>query len=143
MSQLLSRDKQQRSVNDWAHIHVTPMSFVPGTQVIKYLGRVELHFIKESFIIREQGGMSSFTHRFLLEVCQIAKSHVHSLGGNCLLSYRIMNVIISEKESKNQGYCLVEVSGDVVFVAPVPTSHKQVLKGFKKLADLSKSTKWL
>jgi hypothetical protein len=49
---------------------------------------VNLHFIKESFTIREQGGLGGFTHVFLNEVNAIVRAHVASLGGNTLISYR-------------------------------------------------------
>jgi hypothetical protein len=39
-----------------------------------------MHFIKETFELKETGGMSSFTHRFLMEVNGIIRAHVKSLG---------------------------------------------------------------
>jgi hypothetical protein len=59
---------------------ITPMSFIPGSRVIKYVGRLQMHFVKETFELRGSKGMSSFTHKFLMEVNGIARAHVISLG---------------------------------------------------------------
>jgi len=95
-------------------VQLTPMSFVPGAQLSQYVGRINLHFIKESFTIREQGGLGGFNHIFLNEVNAIVRSHVASLGGNTLLGYRIDECSIMENASKNQSYSLISISGDAV-----------------------------
>jgi hypothetical protein len=87
---------------------VTPVSFIPGLQVYNYVGRINLHFIKESFTVREQGGISGFTHVFLNEINAIVRSHVISLGGNALLSHKIDECSIMENASKNQVLFITE-----------------------------------
>ncbi len=83
-------------------VEMTPTSFIPGYRVIYYAGRVNLHFIKESFTIKEQGGLGGFTHMLLNEVNAIVRSHVASLGGNAVLGYKIDVCNIMENVSKNQ-----------------------------------------
>jgi hypothetical protein len=61
-----------------------------------------MHFIKESFTIREQGGLSMFNHVFMNEMHAIVRAHVASLGGNALVCYRLDECSIMENVSKNQ-----------------------------------------
>jgi hypothetical protein len=63
------------------------MGFIPGAQLRKFVGRVNLHFIKESFTLREQGGLGGFTHLFVNEINAIARAHVASLGNLNSLRY--------------------------------------------------------
>lgn len=97
-------------------VELTPMSFIPGATITKFLGRIQQHFIKESFTvrylsdffsdlttpIREKGGLSGFTHVLLTEVNAVLRSHVASLGGNALICFRIDECNIVENQSKNQ-----------------------------------------
>jgi hypothetical protein len=83
-------------------VQITPMSFIPGTHLLKFMGRINLHLVKESFTVREQGNLAGFTHRFLNEINAIVKAHVASLGANALLSYKIEECSIKENQSKNQ-----------------------------------------
>lgn len=49
-------------------VDITPLSFLPGGQVEKYLGNLNFFFIRESTSIRENGGISGFVHSFITEV---------------------------------------------------------------------------
>ena len=44
----------------------------------------------------------------------IARSHVMSLGGNCLVGYSLERCLIQENSYKNQVYCLIHITGDVM-----------------------------
>jgi hypothetical protein len=87
--------------------------------------------VKESFGIRELGGMNTFSHNLVLEAHKLARAHVSSMGGNCLTSYQIDQWIFMEKPSKNQGYILINLSGDAVcaeYDTPVQTGHERVAR---------------
>jgi len=49
-------------------VDITPLSYVPGGKIEKYLGNLNFFFIRESTSIRENGGISGFVHTFITEV---------------------------------------------------------------------------
>lgn len=52
-------------------VDITPLSFIPGGKIEKYLGNLNFFFIRESTSIRENGGISGFVHGFITEVNSI------------------------------------------------------------------------
>jgi len=106
-------------------VELTPLSYLPGMRLEKYLGRINIHFIKESFEVRDHGGLGAFTHGFHTEVNAIIRSHVAAIGGNALIGYRVESLMIVEDNSKDKGYSLISVSGDA-FVAR--SSQKTIRK---------------
>ncbi|CAN0437482.1 unnamed protein product, partial [Ectocarpus sp. 13 AM-2016] len=46
---------------------MTPLGRIPGARVIRYLGSVSLHFIKESWAASRGGEVASFFHEFVME----------------------------------------------------------------------------
>ena len=57
--------------------------------VKRYLGPVQLHFIKDSIGNREgSGSPDSFFASLIFEANSVAKAHVTALGGNALLCHR-------------------------------------------------------
>lgn len=98
-------------------VDITPLSYIPGGIIEKYLGNLNFFFIRETTSIREEGGPSGFVHSFVSEVLAILRAHVTALGGNGLIAYFFSEVILMHNVHKNQGQCLVNVGGDVVFVS--------------------------
>ena len=49
-------------------VDLTPLSYVPGGRIDKYLGNLNFFFIRESTSIRENGGICGFVHSFITEV---------------------------------------------------------------------------
>ncbi|OWZ09454.1 hypothetical protein PHMEG_00017840 [Phytophthora megakarya] len=96
-------------------IELTPLGYIPGAHVIRYLGRVTLHFIKESWTVRESGGLGAFYHLFLSEAIAIVRAHVRSLGGNAMLTFRLVP-IESSQLYRNQVYNMISITGDVVMI---------------------------
>ncbi|CAL8263571.1 unnamed protein product [Merluccius merluccius] len=98
-------------------VKMTPLSFLPGTRLIKYLGIINMFFIRETTSLREEGGVSGFLHTFIAEVFAMVRAHVAALGGNAVVSYSMKECVFMENPNKNQAQCLINVSGDaVVFV---------------------------
>ncbi|CAI5738144.1 unnamed protein product [Hyaloperonospora brassicae] len=96
-------------------IELTPLGYIPRARVTRYLGRVTLHFIKESWTVRESGGLGAFYHLFLSEAIAIVRAHVRSLGGNGMLTFRLVP-IESSQLYRNQVYNMISITGDVVMV---------------------------
>ncbi|KAM6960597.1 C2 domain-containing protein 5 [Aplochiton taeniatus] len=100
-----------------AVVRMTPLSFLPGTRIIKYLGIINMFFIRETTSLREEGGVSGFLHTFIAEVFAMVRAHVAALGGNAVVSYNMKECVFMENPNKNQAQCLINVSGDaVIFV---------------------------
>jgi len=59
-------------------VRISHLSALPGAHVEKFLGRISLFFIKESWAINE-GGLGGFCHGFINEAQGIARAHVLSL----------------------------------------------------------------
>ncbi|KAL6106820.1 c2cd5 [Pungitius sinensis] len=97
-----------------AVVKMTPLSFLPGTRIIKYLGIINMFFIRETTSLREEGGVSGFLHTFIAEVFSMVRAHVAALGGNAVVSYSMKECMLMENPNKNQAQCLINVSGDAV-----------------------------
>ncbi|XP_060932337.1 C2 domain-containing protein 5-like isoform X3 [Limanda limanda] len=95
-------------------VKMTPLSFLPGTRIIKYLGIINMFFIRETTSLREEGGVSGFLHTFIAEVFAMVRAHVAALGGNAVVSYSMKECVLMENPNKNQAQCLINVSGDAV-----------------------------
>uniref|UniRef100_A0A7N6FLB7 C2 domain-containing protein 5 n=1 Tax=Anabas testudineus TaxID=64144 RepID=A0A7N6FLB7_ANATE len=95
-------------------VKMTPVSFLPGTRIIKYLGIINMFFIRETTSLREEGGVSGFLHSFIADVFAMVRAHVAALGGNAVVSYSMKECVLMENPNKNQAQCLINVSGDAV-----------------------------
>ncbi|KAJ1532358.1 hypothetical protein ONE63_000960 [Megalurothrips usitatus] len=98
-------------------VDITPLSYIPGGKIERYLGNLNFFFIRESTAIRESGGLSGFVHSFIAEVLAIVRAHVTALGGNAMVAYFISENVLLHNPHKNQGQCLINVGGDVVYVS--------------------------
>ncbi|KAG8438547.1 hypothetical protein GDO86_004928 [Hymenochirus boettgeri] len=95
-------------------VKMTPLSFIPGAKIIKFLGIINMFFIRETTSLREEGGVSGFLHAFICEVFAMVRAHVAALGGNAVVSYIMKQCVFMENTNKNQAQCLINVSGDAV-----------------------------
>jgi hypothetical protein len=99
-------------------VEVSNLSYIPNAQIDNYLGLINLFLIRESAQIKENGGLSGFMHCFISEVLALCRSHVLSLGGNALVSFRMNECVLLDNPHRNQGQCLINVSGDAVQIRP-------------------------
>lgn len=110
-------------------VKMTPLSFLPGTRIMKYLGIINMFFIRETTSLREvsntsaelhclllpavflltrdvgslqEGGVSGFLHSFIAEVFAMVRAHVAALGGNAVVSYSMKDCVLMENPNKNQ-----------------------------------------
>lgn len=107
-------------------VKMSPLSFLPGMRIIKYLGIINMFFIRETTSLREvrargfvptfrhqisfisficllqEGGVSGFLHSFIAEVFAMVRAHVAALGGNAVVSYSMKECVFMENPNKNQ-----------------------------------------
>jgi len=105
-------------------VEISSLSFIPGHVIVSYLGRLNLHFIRETWTVREGGGLSQFFTLFLNEAQAIARSHVLAIGGNALLSFRLTPRESSGRSFKS-AYNVISVSGDIVVVDIVKNAETE------------------
>ncbi|KAM7361229.1 C2 domain-containing protein 5 isoform 2-T2 [Cochliomyia hominivorax] len=98
-------------------VDITPLSFIPGGKIEKYLGNLNFFFIRESTSIRENGGISGFVHGFITELLAVVRAHISALGGNAMVSFYLNELILFDNQHKNQGQCLISIGGDAVHVS--------------------------
>jgi len=98
-------------------IELTPLNIVYNGRIEKYLGYYNFFFIRESTSVRECGGVGGFMQSFILEVMAIVRAHVAAIGGNALTAYHMSQCVLDNNPHKNQGQCLINVSGDIVVVS--------------------------
>ncbi|XP_038118408.1 C2 domain-containing protein 5 [Culex quinquefasciatus] len=103
--------------NDRYGVDITPLSYIPGGKIEKYLGNLNFFFIRESTAVKENGGISGFVHSFITEVLSVIRAHVTALGGNAMTAFYMTELILVDNLHKNQGQCLMSAGGDVVFVS--------------------------
>lgn len=119
-------------------VDISPLSYVPGAKVEKYLGNLNFCFIRETQNVREYGGICGFVHSFITEVSiiliplllltviihfnfiffqllSIVRAHINILGGNMMLAFYMTELILVDNPHKNQAQCLLNVAGDAVY----------------------------
>eukprot|EP00096_Caligus_rogercresseyi_P005857 TRINITY_DN21904_c0_g1_i1.p1 TRINITY_DN21904_c0_g1~~TRINITY_DN21904_c0_g1_i1.p1 ORF type:complete len:323 (-),score=88.33 TRINITY_DN21904_c0_g1_i1:140-1108(-) len=95
-------------------VNVTPLSYIPGAKIERYMGNLNFFLIRETSSLRESGGLNTFIQSFINEVYGIVRAHVHALGGNGLVAFFMSEFVLSHSLHKNQAQCLIHVGGDVV-----------------------------
>uniref|UniRef100_A0A8C1TRQ3 C2 domain-containing protein 5 n=1 Tax=Cyprinus carpio TaxID=7962 RepID=A0A8C1TRQ3_CYPCA len=109
------RSNRSYSGSSVAVVKMTPLSFIPGAKIIKYLGIINMFFIRETSSLREVA-VSLFSDSFR-SLFAMVRAHVAALGGNAVVSYSMKECVFMENPNKNQAQCLINVSGDaVIFV---------------------------
>ena len=95
---------------------LTPLAYVPGCRIRRYLGQINLHFIRESWLVKEGGGLGAFYHECLMHAQSMCRAHIVAQGGNALTSFRLKPHESGGKIYRNQVYCLLSVTGDMCVV---------------------------
>lgn len=98
-----------------SYVFITPLTRVNGYRAVKYCGLVVLHFIRECAQTWETASMNDYNHKFILEVMAVVKAHVRCIGGNALLSFRILPQETAE-EDVEKAYSMITISGDAALL---------------------------
>ena len=103
---------------DDGHVLLTPLNGVPGARVQRYLGPIHLHFVKDSWAERGEGGgaLEPFFFMLISQAQAVTRAQVASLGGNALLCYRMVPQESGGKVYRNQVYNILSISGDAVLL---------------------------
>ncbi|XP_048766244.1 C2 domain-containing protein 5-like isoform X2 [Ostrea edulis] len=115
-------------------VELTPLPYIPGFKIERYLGNYNFFFIRESTSLREVGGQGGFMQTFVAEVMANVRANVASLGGNGMVSYQMNQCVLMCNPHKNQSQCLINVSGDAVVVSS-EESFPIVVETLRKNSD--------
>jgi hypothetical protein len=66
-----------------ANVTLTSLNYIPGHKVLRYLGPLQLHFIKESWGMSGKGPLGTFFYIFQSEIDAAARAQVRA--DNCKL----------------------------------------------------------
>jgi hypothetical protein len=113
--------QQQQPAHDWdtgntyRNVFLTPLPYMPGATVRRYLGPIHLHFVKdsESSNNRDPATLEQFFFVFLSEACAVVRSQVTALGGNALLCHHMYP---QESTRRGQQYKMISITGDAVLL---------------------------
>lgn len=92
------------------------LDYVPGFRVVRYLGRLSQHFIREDTGVITAKQLGAFYQALEHEVLSMVQSLVILQGGNALLQYSIVFHEIEDSEGSGNVSALMTVAGDVVQV---------------------------
>ncbi|KAL1504008.1 hypothetical protein AB1Y20_010423 [Prymnesium parvum] len=113
-------------VNDGVEVTLTPLSFVAGCTIEAMLGSLSLHLIKETWTLREEGGVGNFCHAFIAEAHTIARAHIRARGGNASLKYQFTQFKLTHNPARNHAYVLCSIVGDAaLLVLNYPASPRE------------------
>ena len=109
-----TRSQDGEQINrETRQVFITTASFVPRRKVLAYVGHINLHFIRESWVVTDLG---HFYHEFLAQIQECMRAQVAANGGNALLSFNVMPHESGGKLYRNQIYTMLSVSGDAVLL---------------------------
>ncbi|KAJ3129278.1 hypothetical protein HK098_001976 [Nowakowskiella sp. JEL0407] len=118
--QAQQQQQQQVQIHLQKYVEISSLGYIPDTKVVQILGRVALHFVKESAVIDigdvGLAGMAGFTHTLIQELYAVVRAHACALGGNAVVGFRIEECRVEEAAKAAMGYAVVSVAGDVVLI---------------------------
>lgn len=106
-------------------VELTGLGYVPGRRVVRHMDRVLVCMIREVLKANEEGNLSIWTSRLLLEAQALCRAQAKSLGADAVLHYTVQHLKIYNLTHKMRVYTLLVVSGDAVRLA----SERQVPQG--------------
>lgn len=95
-------------------VELTGLGYVPGRRIIRHMDRVLVCMIREVLKANEEGNLSVWTSRLLLEAQALVRAQAKSLGADAVLHYTVQHMKIYNLTHKMRVYTLLVVSGDAV-----------------------------
>lgn len=98
-------------------ILLTPLPFVPGAGIARYMGRISQHFIREAYEVYSAEELGAFYAHTDVEVHGVVRAFVRSLGGNALLSHTLQIHEVWDSDGSGCAFLCLTVSGHVALVS--------------------------
>ncbi|KAG5484037.1 hypothetical protein LSCM1_05890 [Leishmania martiniquensis] len=95
----------------------TPLDYIAGRSIVRYLGRLSQHFIREDYDTDTGDGLNMFFQRAETEIVCVVQALVRLMGGNALLKHRIVYHEICDSDGSGKAFLFATVTGDVVQVS--------------------------
>ena len=95
----------------------TPLDYVAGRSIVRYLGRLSQHFIREDFNTQTSDDLNVFFQRAEMEMMCMVQAVVRLMGGNALLKHRVVYHEICDSDGSGSAFLFATVTGDVVQVS--------------------------
>eukprot|EP00388_Colpodella_angusta_P042388 GDKK01056124.1.p1 GENE.GDKK01056124.1~~GDKK01056124.1.p1 ORF type:complete len:723 (-),score=54.45 GDKK01056124.1:47-2215(-) len=93
-------------------VYMTPLEFLPGASIVKYLGLLSQHFIREDTVANDRIG--AFFVKTESEIHAVVASLVRAMGGNALLDHNLRYHEVYDRA--NSAFLFVTVMGQVAQV---------------------------
>jgi hypothetical protein len=98
-------------------VFFTPLDYVAGRSIVRYLGRLSQHFIREDYDTDTGDDLNVFFQRAEMEMMCMVQAVVRLMGGNALLKHRIVYHEICDSDGSGSAFLFATVTGDVVHVS--------------------------
>lgn len=108
-----SQQQQQQQQNPQGVI-ITALTSLPHKVITRYLGFVNMHIVRESFTLRNELGKEGFTTDIFVDMFAILRARVSAMNGNALIGFNMNIFHFKSSTQKDQGYCLISLTGDAV-----------------------------
>ena len=104
-------------------VELTPLSRIPGCVVSEHIDRVSVCMIREVLKVSEEGNISVWTSRLLLEGQAMCRAQAAAIGGNAVLHYNVDQIIVNNMAHKMRVYSVLMVTGDAVRIQADPNAR--------------------
>ncbi|RNF04541.1 putative C2 domain protein [Trypanosoma rangeli] len=98
----------------------TPLDFVAGRAIARYVGRLSQHFIREAYEIQSTRDIGGFFQKTEFEIQCMVQAMVCLMGGNALLKHRVTYHEVWDSDGSDSASVFVTVTGDVVQTSFLP-----------------------
>ncbi|RNF15947.1 putative C2 domain protein [Trypanosoma conorhini] len=98
----------------------TPLDFVAGRAIARYVGRLSQHFIREAYEIESNEEIGGFFQQTEFEIQCMVQAMVCLMGGNALLKHRVTYHEVWDSDGSESASVFVTVTGDVVQTSSLP-----------------------
>ncbi|OLY79578.1 C2 domain-containing protein 5 [Smittium mucronatum] len=98
-------------------VELTSLNYIPGHKIVSVMGRLSMHFVKESSIenyTKGPIGMPAYVISFINDMNSSIKSQIEALHGNALICMSIDHQKFMNSD-RSSAYGMLSISGDVVF----------------------------
>ncbi|KAG5509967.1 hypothetical protein GH5_07815 [Leishmania sp. Ghana 2012 LV757] len=119
----------------------TPLDYVAGRSIVRYLGRLSQHFIREDYDTDTGDGLNIFFQRAETEIVCVVQALVRLMGGNALLKHRIVYHEIGDSDGSGRAFLFATVTGDVVQVSDTVFCGRHAQQQRQKGGSLRKREK--